>query len=34
MHNKASEVYNDLLAIYFDEYNHLPVAKQKNRAQI
>ena len=29
MYDKASELYNDLLEIYFDEYNDLSVAKKK-----
>ena len=28
--DKASELHNDLLEIYFDEYNDLTVAKRKN----
>ena len=35
MYDKASELYNDNLGIYFDEYTDLTVAKEnKNRAQI
>ena len=29
MYHKASELYNDLLAVYFDEYYELTDAKRK-----
>ena len=30
MYDTASELYNELLEIYFDEYNKLSDAKRKN----
>ena len=34
VYNKASELYNDFLGIYFDEYYELSDDKRKKRVQI
>ena len=34
MYDKASNLYNNLIVIYFDKYNELLYAKKQNETQI
>ena len=34
MYDTPSEIYNNILGIYFNEYNELPMLKEINGAQI